>query len=134
MAENFEGTSSELMSCLIRTWWERVGNTSAAGIHKIVIAEACSFPSLAQFYLDEVVVPANRLFSDCIERGIARSEIRRLPVQETAHVLMAVLIFMAVRRHSFEACALHGADNVDPSAALETYLEVALRGLEVRSL
>jgi AcrR family transcriptional regulator len=132
MAATFEGSSSELLACLIHTWWDRVGNTSAAGIHKIVLAEVRNFPELAQFYTDEVIIPADRLFSGCVERGIASGEFRPMPLHEVAHALIAPLIFMAVHRHSFGACPVHGTADVDPLAVLDTHLDLVLRGLEVR--
>ena len=132
MAASFAGSSSELLACLIRTWWDHVGNTPAAGIHKIVLAEVRNFPELAQFYTDEVIIPADQLFSGCIERGIARGEFRPMPLHEVAHALIAPLIFMAVHRHSFGACPVHGNPDVDPLAVLDTHLDLMLRGLEVR--
>jgi hypothetical protein len=48
---------------LLEIWWERVGHSKAGGIHKIVMAEVRNFPELAQFYADEVITPAERLFS-----------------------------------------------------------------------
>ena len=132
MAGQFEGSSSELLACLMQTWWERVGNTPAAGIHKIVLAEVRNFPELAQFYTDEVIVPADLLFSGCVQRGIARGEFRAMPVHEVAHALIAPLIFMAIHRHSFGACPVHGSTEVDPVVLLNTHLDLVLRGLEVR--
>ncbi len=132
MAAQFEGSSSELLSCLLRTWWERVGNTPAAGIHKIVLAEVRNFPELAQFYTDEVIVPADRLFAGCVQRGIDRGEFRPMPLHEVSMALMAPVIFMAVHRHSFGACPVHGPE-VDPARVLDTHLDMVLRGLEVRA-
>jgi AcrR family transcriptional regulator len=128
----FEGPTSELLRRLTRIWWERFGNTPAAGIHKVVIAEVRNFPELAQFYADEVIAPADRLFSSTVERGIARGEFRALPVHDVAHVLMAPMIFMALHRHSFGACPVHGVE-LDPVAMLETQLDLMLRGLEIRA-
>lgn len=127
----FEGSTSELLRWLMRTWWERFGDTPAAGIHKVVIAEVRNFPELAQFYADEVITPADRLFSTAVERGIARGEFRTLPVHDVAHALMAPMIFMALHRHSFGACPVHGVE-IDPIAVLETQLDLVLRGLETR--
>jgi len=128
---SFQGSSSELLSFLLHTWWERIGNTPAAGIHKVLLAEVRNFPELAQFYTDEVIIPADRLFSSCVQRGMDSGEFRALPSHEVAHALMAPLIFMAVHRHSFGACPVHGPD-MDPSLLLNTHLELVLRGLEVR--
>jgi AcrR family transcriptional regulator len=128
-----EGSSSELLAYLMDTWWERVGNTPAAGIHKIVLSEVRNFPELAQFYSDEVIAPADRLFSSAVQRGIDRGEFRPMPVHEVAHALMAPMIFMALHRHSFGACQIGGRDDVDPAAMLRTHLNLVLRGLEVRA-
>ena len=133
IAGKFGGSSSELLACLMQTWWERVGNTPAAGIHKIVLAEVRNFPALAQFYSDEVIVPADRLFSNCVQRGIDSGEFRPMPVHEVAHALIAPLIFMAVHRHSFGACPVHGSAEINPTVLLNTHLDLVLRGLEVRA-
>jgi AcrR family transcriptional regulator len=126
----FEGGTSELLRALMEIWWERFGATPAAGIHKVVIAEVRNFPDLAQFYTDEVILPADRLFSSAVERGVARGEFRPLPVHEVAHALMAPMIFLALHRHSFGACPVHGVE-LDPIAILRTQLDLVLRGLEV---
>ncbi len=132
LAGSFEGSSSDLLRKLLHTWWERVGNTGAAGIHKIILAEVRLFPELAQFYTDEVIIPADRLFSGCVARGVARRDFRALPLHQEAHALMALPIFKALHRHSFGACPVHGGVDVDPCAMLDTHLDLILRGLEVR--
>ena len=131
MVGSFAGTTSDLLRWLMQTWWERFGATPAAGIHKVVIAEVRNFPELAQFYTDEVIVPADRLFSSAVERGIARGEFRALPVHDVAHALMAPMLFMALHLHSFGACPVHGVE-IDPAAMLQTQLDLVLRGLEAR--
>jgi AcrR family transcriptional regulator len=128
----FEGSSSELLALLIQTWWERFGSTPAAGIHKIVLAEVRNFPELAQFYADEVMVPADRLFGGCVERGVARGEFRPMPTHEVSLALIAPLIFMAIHRHSFGCCPVHGTADMDPELMLKTHLDLVLRGLQVR--
>jgi AcrR family transcriptional regulator len=133
LAEAFEGPTSQLLVELMNTWWDRLGNTPAAGIHKVVLAEVRNFPELAQFYTDEVIAPADHLFSSVVQRGIDRGEFRPLPVHEVAHALMAPMIFHAIHRHSFGACQVTGKLELDPAAVLRTQLEIMLRGLEVRS-
>jgi AcrR family transcriptional regulator len=134
MARQYTGISSALLSELMHSWWQRVGNTPSAGIHKVVLSEVRNFPELAQFYTDEVIIPADRLFCSIVERGIARGEFRPLPVHAVAHALMAPMIFMALHLHSFGACPVHGGMELDPVSMLTTHLELVLRGLEVRSV
>ncbi len=131
LSQTFEGSSSDLLVELIQVWWERVGSTSAGAIHKIVLSEVRNFPDLAQFYTDEVIIPADALFSGAVQRGIDSGEFRVLPVHEVAHALMAPVIFMALHQHSFGACPVVGAD-IDPTAMLRTQLDLVLRGLQVR--
>ncbi len=131
VVDAYEGPSDELLAFLMQTWWERFGNTPAAGLHKVIIAEVRNFPELAQFYADEVINPADRLFSSAVQRGIDRGEFRPLPVHEVAHALIAPMIFMALHQHSFGACPVHG-NTLDPAAMLTTHLELLLRGLQVR--
>jgi AcrR family transcriptional regulator len=132
MVGQFEGSSADLLVQLMNIWWERLGSTPAAGIHKIVFAEVRNFPELAQFYADEVIIPADRLFSNCVQRGIASGEFRPLPLHEVAQALMAPMIFLALSRHSFGCCPIQGAVTVDPAQMLRTNLDLILRGLEVR--
>ena len=132
LAEQYEGSSSELLKELMHTWWKRVGMTPAAGIHKIVIAEVHNFPHLAQFYVNEVIVPADRLFCSCVQRGISSGEFRPMPLHEVAHALIAPMIFMALCQHSFGSSLMACGVGVEPIAVLDTHLDLVLRGLEVR--
>ncbi len=128
----YEGSSGDLLVYLMQTWWERFGNTPAAGIHKIILAEVRNFPELAQFYADEVIVPADELFCSAIQRGITSGEFRDMPLHETAQALMAPMIFLALHQHSVGACPLQGSAVMDPERMLHTHLELVLRGLETR--
>ncbi len=129
----YEGSSSDLIRTMLNTWWQRVGMTPTAGVHKIIMSEARNFPELAQFYTDEVITPALALFCAALQRGIDRHEFRALPLHATAHVLMAPLIFMALHQHSLGACPLRDCATLNPQDMLETHLELVLHGLEVRT-
>ena len=124
----FEGTTSELLVQLAQVWWDRLCHTPAGGIIKIILAEVRNFPDLAQFYLDEVIVPAHHLLAMAVQRGVQSGEFRALPPQAVAHVLMAPIIFMALHRHSFGACPVQG-ELLDPDTILKTHLDLALHGL-----
>ncbi|MGE5151882.1 MAG: TetR/AcrR family transcriptional regulator [Rhodospirillaceae bacterium] len=132
LVDAYEGSTSELLATLLEVWWERVGSTPAAGIHKIVLAEVRNFPELAQFYAEEVIVPADRLFSSAVRRGIQRGEFRAMPEHEVAQALMAPMIFLTLHQHSFAACPMPASVRLDPQRLIRTHLELALRGLEVR--
>ncbi len=126
--ETFEGPTADLLALLLQTWWERVGNTPASAIHKIMVAEARNFPGIAEFYNEEVIRPADRLLSNAVQRGIDRGEFRPVPVRETALVLLAPLIFLMLHKHSVGACSLN-CDIVKPQNVVAMQTDLVLRGL-----
>jgi AcrR family transcriptional regulator len=132
LVEHFEGPTAELLRVLMDVWWQRVGNTPAAGITKVMMAEARNFPELAQFYSDEVIVPAHMMVRKALQRGIARGEVREVPLDAAASAIMAPMIFLALHRHSIGACQLIGRVDVDHRQVLETSLDLALHGLLAR--
>ncbi|MGS0754897.1 TetR-like C-terminal domain-containing protein [Roseateles sp. GG27B] len=109
-------------------WWQRVGQGTAGGISKIMLAEARQFPELARFYVDEVVTPTHRLLGGLIERGVASGEFRPVPVAETVHVLIGPMLHMMLYEHSFRACRMHGP-RIDPAAVLVVQMDLMMRGL-----
>jgi AcrR family transcriptional regulator len=128
IADEFEGPTAELLSLLMHTWWDRVGNTPAGGIHKIMVSEVRNFPEIAQYYRDEVIQPANDLLMRTLRRGVERGEFRQVPLGEVTHVMFAPLIFMALHKHSFGACPCEGMD-IDPDRVIATHIDLVLHGL-----
>jgi AcrR family transcriptional regulator len=131
LVDGFEGSTSELLTCLMQKWWERVGNTPASGIFKVMMSEARNFPELAQFYVDEVVKPSQALLGRTVERGMLRGEFRALPAQDVVYALIAPVLFLAMHKHSLGACGLAAAE-MDAESFLRTQMELVLRGLECR--
>src|SRR5205085_844794 len=54
MIRQFYGSTAELLATVPRLWWERVGETRASGMLKLMMSEARNFPDIAQFYVDLV--------------------------------------------------------------------------------
>lgn len=131
-ADRFDGSSAQLLRGLMQTWWQRIGDTRAGGICKIVIAEARNFPELGRFYVDEVVQPAQRLVEGVLARGVERGEFRAVPLAEASHALIAPLLFQALYRHSLGECCLPVRP---PSAArlIDAQLDLLLHGLQPRA-
>ena len=128
IARQFEGPSAELLAMMLRLWWERIGETRASGIIKLMTSEVRNFPEVAQFYVDEVIAPSNQLLATIIERGIARGEFRTgLNVPEVVHAIVAPLVLMAMNKHSLGACST--AFLLDPKAITEALIDLALHGL-----
>jgi len=129
IADAFEGSSEELLRLLMHAWWRRVGDSDAGGIFKIIVAEVRNFPELARFYTDEVILPAYRLVSGALQRGIDSGEFRAVPVREATHTLIAPLLLQALHRHSVGACTTTGLE-MNPTRLIDTQIDLMLRGLQ----
>jgi AcrR family transcriptional regulator len=130
LAEHFEGPSAILLRRLMHAWWQRVGSTGAGGIFKVIIAEVRNFPELAQFYRDEVVIPAQRVIAGTLQRGIERGEFRAVPVAEATHALIAPLLLLALHRHSIGAAL---RPELDAPTLIDAQIDLMLHGLQRRA-
>ena len=128
IAGNFSGTTHELLVLLMQTWWERIGDTPASGIFKIIITEMGNFPDFARFYLEEVMEPGRALFSAVLERGIASGELREVDLFEAVHVLIFPMLMLCLHKHSIGACQQMGP-TMDPRSFIRTHVDVVVRGL-----
>jgi AcrR family transcriptional regulator len=122
----FEGHSADLLRDILQGWWERIGDTPASGIVKLVMAEAGNFPDLARFYQEEVIARGTRMIASVLQRGIARGEFRTLDVNLTTQVLMAPMLMLMTWKHSIGPCS---EGPLDPLGFLSTFFDMALHGL-----
>ncbi len=123
----FEGSSSELLGNVLRLWWERVGETRASGILKLMMSEVRNFPEIAQFWIDEVTAPADRMIAGIVQRGIDSGEFRPVNVDDVVHALISPLLFLVMNKHSLGACV--ASARLDPWAIIEAQIDLALHGL-----
>jgi TetR/AcrR family transcriptional regulator len=131
IAGKFEGSTHELLVLLMQTWWERVGNTPASGIFKIILTEMGNFPDFARFYVQEVIEPSHDLFTSVLQRGIDSGELRPINVFEAVHVLIFPMLMLCLHKHSLGACAGSGP-MMDAPSFIRTHVDVVVRGLLVR--
>jgi len=121
-----KGGAAELLRAMLGKWWELIGQTKAAGVPKLVIAEAGNFPELARFYHEEVVMRGSRLVAQVIERGIAAGEFRSMDVPSAVRLAWAPLILAVILKHSLLKC-VNDTFNLDRYVAL--HVETFLRGI-----
>lgn len=124
----FSGTTSELLALVMRMWWEAIGETPASGIIKLMHSEVRNFPDIAQFYVDEVVTPSNRMLEELLQRGIDRGEFRPILVHDVMLALTGPLIFLTLNQHSLGACSTLAG--LDAHAVIEAQIDMVLHGLE----
>lgn len=124
--ENHEGHTADLFRDLVRTWWERIGNTKLSGITKLMMAESGNFPEITQFYHDEVISRGHTMAARMLERGIERGEFRQLDIRQATHVICAPMIMLMMWKHSFSTC--RSEHPVSPDAYLDSFIDLFLRG------
>lgn len=126
--EAFAGTTPELVRYAFQVWQERIGDTYAGGICKLMASECCNFPELASFYLEEVVEPGNALVRRILERGVARGELRPLDLDAAIHLITTPMFAYIHWRHSI---GMLYPQPLGVSAPLyfQTHVDNLLRGL-----
>jgi len=126
LAQSFTGSASELLEQLVRQYWHLVGETSLAGIPKLMMAEAATFPELTRFYYEEVVTRGHRLMAGVIERGVKNGEFRPVDVMLAAKLAMSPLMHATVARQAVASCMPEG---FDVRAYLNTHIDLYLHGI-----
>jgi AcrR family transcriptional regulator len=126
--EQFSGSTADLvLECMLR-WWQRIGNTRASGITKLVLSEACTFPEIAGFYTQAVVEPGNALIRRILQRGVARGEFRDIDLHHATLAVLSPMIFLTMWKHSLGACA-NLQRPLDPEAFIRAQADIIVRGL-----
>ncbi len=126
LARSFTGSARELLEQLVREYWRLVGETALAGIPKLMMAEAATFPELTRFYYDEVVTRGHRLMASVIERGIKNGEFRAVDVMVAAKLAMSPLMHATVARRAFASCMPEG---FNVQKYLDTHIDLYLHGI-----
>jgi len=126
LARSFTGSARELLEWLVREYWRLVGETALAGIPKLMMAEAATFPELTRFYYEEVVTRGHRLMAGVIERGIENGEFRPVDVKVAAKLAMSPLMHAVVAKRAFALCMPEG---FNVQTYLDTHIDLYLHGI-----
>jgi AcrR family transcriptional regulator len=131
--ENFTGSCAEMLTYALTSWWERVGQTKAGGIAKLVISEAQNFPDIAIFYQQEVITPGTQLLKKILQRGVDRQEFRALDLDQAVFTLVAPMIFLMLWKNSMSACASSASEVMNPEQFIALQTDVLLNGLKAQA-
>jgi AcrR family transcriptional regulator len=126
LVAGFSGSSADLLRAVVEGMWRLIGSQRIGGIPKLIFAEARNFPTIAQFYQEEVIQRGTDLLSSVIERGIARGEFRLVDLHVAIHLVIAPVLMRIIWRHSLDCCAAAGVTDED---YFSEYFEIMLRGL-----
>lgn len=125
--DSFTGTTTDMLRFAMFAWWERVGNTKASGISKLVMSEASNFPALANFYQETVVKPGRQLIRTILQRGVDRGEFRALNMDYAVYSVIAPLMFLTMWKHSVGACSLDAP--LDPENYINSQAAIIVNGI-----
>lgn len=126
--EDYQGPTEALLRSGLQTWWERIGNTPAGGLTKLVLSESHNFPEIAAYYQTSVVQPGRELLGRILQRGIDRGEFRRVEVPQAVMSIVSAMVFVMTWRHSIVPCTPQDA-SFDPLAFLLSHVDLLLHGL-----
>lgn len=124
--ESFQGSTAEMLAYAMQSWWERIGNTRASGITKLVSSEGSNFPEVVQFYEAEVMRPGRDLFKAILQRGIDHGEFRPMDTDTAVYSLVSTIFFLSMWRHSLSPC--DSPNNLNPQVFLQNHVDVLIRG------
>jgi AcrR family transcriptional regulator len=125
----FDGSSRELLVILISSMYRRLRDDGMARVGRVVQAELPSFPELAQFYFEEVILRTRRLVSRVLERGVESGEFREVSHGFAARGLASLLVHTAQLQcffHDFDP------DQLSDEAALGGVVDLYLHGVVAR--
>lgn len=127
-AAGYSGRASELLRTVLCDWWERIYDSPAGAVFKLVITEVRNFPEISAFYTNEVVEPAHHLLGRIVQRGIDQGEFRPMDVSVVVHSLVLPLIMVCLHKHSLGACEA-GAWPLDGHSFIRQHVDLVLDGL-----
>jgi AcrR family transcriptional regulator len=125
----FDGSSRELLVILVSSMYRRLRDDGMARVGRVVQAELPSFPELAQFYFEEVILRSRRLVSRVLERGVESGEFREVSHGFAARGLASLLVHTAQLQ-----CFVHDfdPDQLSDEAALGGLVDLYLHGVLAR--
>lgn len=124
--DEFQGSTAEMLSYAMQSWWARIGGTKASGITKLVTSEGSNFPEVVQFYEAEVMRPGQALFKAILKRGVDRGEFQPMDIDTAVFSLVSTIFFISMWKHSLSACVSHTFFN--PEQFLRDHVATLIRG------
>lgn len=125
LAADVERSAADTLRLLAERFLEALESDLTA-IPKLIVAEAGNFPTLAQFYADEVAHKGMAVIRGILARGIARGEFRPLDLDGALPLFSAPFLLLALWKHSL---GRHTDLQFNVRAVVATHLDVLLRGL-----
>lgn len=120
------GPADQLLAELIHGWWQSVGETRLSAIPKLIIAESGNFPELAEFFVQNVVKRARKLFQQVIQMGMDNGEFIQQDAKAVARLVIAPMVQTVIWQHSLKPFD----DDINARDVIELHIQFILRALK----
>jgi AcrR family transcriptional regulator len=125
MFKRHEGSTADLLKAQFSFIYQNiVEDRRRREVVRMLIAEASRFPALADRYHEEINRPCLELFTQAIQRGIDRGEIRHSAVTDCPLVIIAPIALVDVWMMMFD-----DRHPLDLKSYFNAHLELVLNGL-----
>lgn len=122
---HYSGPVDVLLTNLVHGWWQSIGETRLSAIPKLIIAESGNFPELADFFVQNIVKRARKLFEQVIEMGMDSGEFVQLDSDSVARLVIAPLVYTVIWQHSLKPFD----DDFDARDVIDLHIQFILRAL-----
>ncbi|HEX7077079.1 MAG TPA: helix-turn-helix domain-containing protein [Candidatus Eisenbacteria bacterium] len=126
IARAHRGSSRDLLSSILLTWWDSLEASPASGLTKLMVAEARNFPGPTRLFVKEVFLRRRRLLTRVIRRGIRNGEFRRVRPELAVRLAIAPILLASIWKHSFQQ---RESQPLDLRALVRLHAETFLRGI-----
>jgi AcrR family transcriptional regulator len=122
----WEGSSADLFSALLERYWAAVNRPQHVRLSRLVMSELGSFPELARFYYQSIVLRGRRVIESVIERGMAAGEFRPVDPVLVARAVQTLSVQLAQYRSCFQQ---YDTVQVPAETLLRGMVDLHLHGL-----
>ena len=98
----WSGSTADLLRQFTREYWITMNQPEKLRLAKVVLTELSSFPELAKWYYQEVILRLRRVIQDILNRGISRGEFRPVHTVFTAWALQILVVHTSQFLHFFQ--------------------------------
>jgi len=124
--EGADGPAAEQLRFVLTTLGHFASTSDRVVLPRVLLAEAGTFPELAEFWRKEIIDRGLGLFTMIIKRGVARGEFRKVAPGHAARLCVAPLLVLILWRTLF---ARFDAEPYDYQGLIEAHVTTLLKGL-----
>ena len=121
-----DAPSDELLRFILGTMGQFAATSDRVVLPRVLLAEVGNFPELAEFWRREIIDRGLGLFETVIARGVARGELRAVPLHHAARLCVAPFLVIIFWRSIF---GKFDAAPYDYDGLIQTHVDTLLQGL-----